>query len=186
MLVRLAYLRLALDSSNGQVQVMHLVDCEFIINGDGTLLIQTLPIHHIQRQTNFAIERCYLHSMIFNLISIILKSVTHLRFRLQPYTTFCVRKCVAYVLVCVRVNVCVKVCSKIAKILKNNPYEIEHSQSISISPVFPSLTLTFIFKVKLLAFYFICDCLVNIERYSKHYYCHQIDSYVFGIEWHHY
>ena len=47
---------------------------------------------------------------------------------------------------------------------------------------FSSLILTFIFKVKLLAFYLIWKYLVNGE--SKHCYSHQIGSHVFAIEWH--
>ena len=53
--------------------------------------------------------------------------------------------------------------------------------SLIAQVLFFSLTLTFIFKIKLLAFYLICEYLVNSERESEHYYCHQIESHEFAI-----
>ena len=52
-------------------------------------------------------------------------------------------------------------------------------------PFFYSLTLTIIFKVKPLAFSLFYEYLVNGERCSKDFYCHQIGSHAFAIGWCH-
>ena len=46
-------------------------------------------------------------------------------------------------------------------------------------------SLTFIFKVRVLAFFLICKYLVNSERSKKYYYFHLIGSWTFASEWHH-
>ena len=47
------------------------------------------------------------------------------------------------------------------------------------------LTLTLVFKVKLLEFYYFCGYLTNGVRWSKHYCCHQIGSHEFIFDWRH-
>ena len=47
-------------------------------------------------------------------------------------------------------------------------------------PFIYSLTLASIVKFEVLEFFFVFEYLVNGERYSKNYYCHQIRSRVFA------
>ena len=93
----------------------------------------------------------------------------------------CVEVCV-----CVCVEVCVNVCSLIAKILEKNTYmESNISSQMAQVQFFSSLTLAFIFKIKVVAFFLFCENLANGERQSKHRYCHQTRSHALAIEWRH-
>ena len=66
------------------------------------------------------------------------------------------------------VSVCVCVCVSFVC--------YQHFQSKGTSSFFYSLTLIFIVKVNVFAFFIFCEYLVKGERSSKHYYCHQIGS----------
>ena len=90
----------------------------------------------------------------------------------------CVCVCV-YVYRCV--TFCVNICSHVAKFWKNHLYGIDKFQSNGTISFWYSLTLTFIFKVKIVAFFLFCENLANGERQSKHYHCHQMEKQVFAF-----
>ena len=63
------------------------------------------------------------------------------------------------------VTFCVNVCYQVCKILKKNTYmKSTISSQLTQVPFFCSLILTFIFKVKLLSFYYFCKYLTNGEK----------------------
>ena len=63
------------------------------------------------------------------------------------------------------IPVCVNVCTKAENILKKiRLYGIEHLQSNGTSSILFSLTLTFIFKVKLVSYCLLSEYLVNGEK----------------------
>ena len=92
----------------------------------------------------------------------------------------CVGRCVC---VCVY-PFCVNVRCLAAKIMKNHLYGIDQLQSNEATPGFLLLYIDVHFKITFLAFWLFCEYLVNGERWSKHFYCHQIGRHAFTIKWH--
>ena len=89
---------------------------------------------------------------------------------------------------CVRVSVfeyvrvlpfCVNIDCRVLIFLTIHLNRIEHFQTNDVRLVFFSFVLAFIFKVKLFAFYLICQYHVNGQKQIKHYHCHQIGSHIF-------
>ena len=102
---------------------------------------------------------------------------------LQVSKCMCVFVCVCvfvclFVFVCA--NFCVDVCCRVVKFSKKSTMQNRTFPVGWRMSLFFSMILTFIFKVKLLTFYFICEYLVNGERWGKHYYCCPIEV-AFGL-----
>ena len=92
-----------------------------------------------------------------------------------------------YIQLCVCVRMCIILCKRMFKssrdirkiYILNRTFTMERRQYLCFS----SLTLKYIFHVKHFAFHLICEFLANGVRQSYHWYCHQIGSQVFAIEW---
>ena len=112
------------------------------------------------------------------------KSALHIFAIVRTLVSRCVSVCV-----CVHyifVTFCVNVCCQVAEILRKKSAIQNRESNISSrttqAPFFTSLVLTFIFKVKRLAFYLFCEHLVYSKTEQTLLY-RRIDSRVFVIEW---